>query len=882
MRITQNAAGRWRFESFGELIGYDGENNAYQICVAVGEGIDAAAWDWYADFEYSDGTKATLPMVWSTSSGSAAPSHLPLIGEGFTGALSATVSRAYLIPGAAVMQLRAVQSEAVKKTNADRVMVEWAINATDELEAPEQDFWNEYAAQVAQLRNQAAASAAEAETQAERAELAAERGPYIGEGGFWYVWDSAAGAYVNSGVFSGGEAPYIGSNGNWFIGAEDSGVPATGPRGEKGDTGDTGATGPAGPQGPRGVQGEQGPQGLKGDTGATGATGATGPQGPQGETGPTGPQGVSVKSVSQTTTSTADGGENVVTVELSNGTRATFKVRNGSKGSQGEQGPKGDTGDTGATGPQGPQGEQGPQGPKGDTGNTGPEGPKGDTGETGPQGPKGADGTSFVVNGRYDTLSALKAAHPTGNPGEAYAVGSVESNIIYVWSDDLNDWDPIGALQGPEGPQGPKGDKGDKGDTGATGPEGPQGPQGGQGIQGIQGEKGEKGDKGDTGAKGDKGDAFTYADFTAEQLESLTGPQGEQGPKGDTGEKGDTGAQGVSVTSVEKVASSAADGGKNTFRITLSNGQSFDFDYYNGSKGSDGYVGADGKAATIEIGTVTTGAAGSAASVTNAGTANAAKLNFTIPRGATGADGQPGAPGAPGSDGADGVSVTKVEQITTSTADGGTNVIRVTLSNGQTFDFNVRNGSKGDKGDPGQDGGGAPYYAEDVIFDDEDTLQDKYDAGGFGGELPFLLRFELEEETEYIEFLIEDYWDMDILREWDILIHVAGGDIGTGDNVLDFCVEPLDGYDNILSAAGFGVCSVMVGYPLYSSARIHTIGDGGFIEKTAVRVEDSSNGTMNEYRTLGFGPNAPGVSGFMLYTYDGVFPAGTYVEVRGR
>lgn len=86
------------------------------------------------------------------------------------------------------------------------------------------------------------------------------------------------------------------------------------------------------------------------------------------------------------------------------------------------------------------------------------------------------------------------------------------------------------------------GPKGDKGDTGEQGPQGPQGPQ---------------------GEKGDKGDAFTYADFTAEQLAELKGekgdtgatgpqgPQGEQGPKGDTGDvgpqgpKGDTGPAGL-------------------------------------------------------------------------------------------------------------------------------------------------------------------------------------------------------------------------------------------------------------------------------------------------------------------------------------------------
>lgn len=44
-----------------------------------------------------------------------------------------------------------------------------------------------------------------------------------------------------------------------------------------------------------------------------------------------------------------------------------------------------------------------------------------------------------------------------------------------------------------------------------------------------------------------------------------------------------------------------------------------------------------GNSSTITIGTVTTGAAGSSAAVTNSGTASAAVLNFTIPKGDTGA-----------------------------------------------------------------------------------------------------------------------------------------------------------------------------------------------------------------------------------------------------
>lgn len=51
--------------------------------------------------------------------------------------------------------------------------------------------------------------------------------------------------------------------------------------------------------------------------------------------------------------------------------------------------------------------------------------------------------------------------------------------------------------------------------------------------------------------------------------------------------------------------------------------------------------GPQGAAATVTVGKVTTGAAGSNAAVTNSGTSGAAILNFTIPRGATGAQGTP-------------------------------------------------------------------------------------------------------------------------------------------------------------------------------------------------------------------------------------------------
>ena len=68
---------------------------------------------------------------------------------------------------------------------------------------------------------------------------------------------------------------------------------------------------------------------------------------------------------------------------------------------------------------------------------------------------------------------------------------------------------------------------------------------------GSAGEKGDTGDTGPAGPKGDTGDAFTYDDFTSEQLAGLKGETGDTGPQGvkvdtgDTGAKGDTGDTGA-------------------------------------------------------------------------------------------------------------------------------------------------------------------------------------------------------------------------------------------------------------------------------------------------------------------------------------------------
>ncbi len=61
-----------------------------------------------------------------------------------------------------------------------------------------------------------------------------------------------------------------------------------------------------------------------------------------------------------------------------------------------------------------------------------------------------------------------------------------------------------------------------------------------------------------------------------------------------------------------------------------------------GATGERGAAGTAGSSASVSIGAVTTGAAGSPARVTNSGTGSNAVLNFSIPQGAAGQNGAPG------------------------------------------------------------------------------------------------------------------------------------------------------------------------------------------------------------------------------------------------
>ena len=319
--------------------------------------------------------------------------------------------------------------------------------------------------------------------------------------------------------------------------------------------GKTGPAGPAGERGPAGDPGPAGPAGERGPAGEPGPAGPAGERGPAGDPGPAGPAG--------------------------------------------ERGPAGDPGPAGPAGERGPAGEPGPAGERGPAGEPGPAGPKGDP---------GADGTSFKVLGRYDTLTELEAAHPTGNEGDAYAVGSADNNVIYLWDTDKKAWVSVGSLQGPAGEQGPAGPAGERG---PAGPAGKQGPAGEPGPAGPAGERGPAGDTGPAGPAGEQGPA---------------GPAGEQGPAGDTGPAGPGVATGGTTGQVLAKKSNA----------------NFDTEWIEPPSSST---------VSVNVGTTTTGEAGTNASVTNSGDETNVLLNFTIPRGDTGPAGPAGEQGPAGDTG---------------------------------------------------------------------------------------------------------------------------------------------------------------------------------------------------------------------------------------
>ena len=201
--------------------------------------------------------------------------------------------------------------------------------------------------------------------------------------------------------------------------------------------------------------------------------------------------------------------------------------------------------------------------------------------------------------------------------------------------------------------------------------------------------------------------------------------------KGDKGADGKDGKDGTSIT-ISNISESTADGGTNT--VTFSDGSVLNVK--NGSKGSagadgrDGAPGAPGKDGHSPVVTATKSGKTTTISVDGAAIATVED----------GADGQPGADGSPGQDGqpgSDGVGIQSVVQTTTSTEDGGANVITVTKTDGTSSTFTVKNGSKGSTGATGQAGadGITPHIGDNGnwYLGDTDTGKPSRGAAGAPG-----------------------------------------------------------------------------------------------------------------------------------------------------
>jgi hypothetical protein len=132
--------------------------------------------------------------------------------------------------------------------------------------------------------------------------------------------------------------------------------------------------------------------------------------------------------------------------------------------------------------------------------------------------------------------------------------------------------------------------------------------------------------------------AFVDSRYPTTLVWSTPGVLGTQGPTGATGATGPTGATGATgAAATLNVGSTTTGAAGSSASVTNSGSTSaavFNFTIPQGSAGA---------AATVAVGTTTTGAAGTSASVTNSGSSSAAVFDFTIPRGDTGATG-PGVP----------------------------------------------------------------------------------------------------------------------------------------------------------------------------------------------------------------------------------------------
>jgi hypothetical protein len=426
---------------------------------------------------------------------------------------------------------------------------------------------------------------------------------------------------------------------------------AQGPQGAAGAQGLPGSVGPNGPIGPQGVQGIPGQAGAQGLPGPAGAQGLSGPMGPQGVAGPVGMTfrgGYSATVNYGLADGVVFGGAGYVSLVANNiGNAPSASPAQWAMFATGTAGP------TGAAGAVGPQGLTGPQGAQGVAGVMGPQG------AAGPQGPSVANYTgNYAATTNYGLHDAVSFG------GSTY-ISLVAGNVGNTPSSSPVQWALLAAqgVAGPAGPQGLTGVAGAAGTTGAVGATGPQGPP----VSFLGGWL--------VGTSYAVGSGVSYAGSSYVALVANVGREpdvsptywgvlaqagvaGTPGAAGAAGPQGPAGAVGINyrgawASSLVYQPNDAASFGGTTY-LAKSGSSALEPDLFPAvwavlaQAGVAGPTGPAGVAASVGVGTVTTGAAGSQATVTNSGTASAAVLNFSIPQGAPGTSGGGGGGGTSG------------------------------------------------------------------------------------------------------------------------------------------------------------------------------------------------------------------------------------------